>query len=180
MVVLCITHWFAKAQIKHPDIILQNEKIVTAFYKQQTHIPFWLRSDSTIALKQRLIQTISDSAARQGLDKDKYLSRLPLRNLKTKSDSLKYDFIITDVACDYFKDLCMGKDIKQQISSDEISEYCISIEQENLLNALSGIAMPDQLSSSINKLEPSLPAYVLLKKELARNLDAGDIRKIYQ
>lgn len=185
LVILCVDFSLSRAQITYPHIILQNEKAVNEYYKRRSYTCFWYGTDTADALRNLLIRIIADSCALQGLDKTKYLSRIPdtpaIHNaLQTQSGSLEYDCIITDIAFSYLADLYGGKSISEMISSDELSPHYVSTDQEKLLKVLSEITTRDQLRSSIKKLEPVLTAYRLLKNELAKEVDSGKAIKINQ
>lgn len=149
-----------------------------AFYECRSYIPFWSGYDSAEAIKKQLIEFISDSAAKQGLDKDEYLSRI--NNADTITDSLLKDLVMTDIACSYLNDLYAGKNTPALVSSDELTKYYTSAEHEELPELLSEINTPGQLGVLINKVESPLVAYRLLKNELARELDSGRSREVNQ
>ncbi len=145
--------------------------LVNKFYQLNASELFWKEG------RKELISSI-DSAYYEGLLEKKY----HIGDLRMYADSLITDSVLlmrtdrlyTDAAIALCKDIYQGYKIEPWVGYDQLSGTYTDQDNEYLLLQLLSASTADKLQLLLKNLQPSAPAYVLLKTELRRQQEKYD------
>ncbi len=153
-------------------------KLVNSFYELRGNHLFWFLSDTNSFSLRQLLKEKIDSSINSGLKKEKYhiteIGKYIYKNF-LPADSItatRIEWIFTDAAIAYCKDMYQGNDIDQWILSDELSSKQETEDNKFLLKELSNVNSPEDLLVLFNLLEPCDVEYQTIKKELQFKRDS--------
>ncbi|UKJ06720.1 L,D-transpeptidase family protein [Solitalea lacus] len=147
--------------------------LIDKFYQQNHQKLFWFSTDEkSVKLRQQLLDII-ENRKYLGLDKENYHAN-ELRNHITEMDCQKIfraDWLFTDAALSYAKDIYTGAELNYWVSYDQISEKCAVRDYEYLLAKLLAVKSAEELDQYFKELEPKSREYLILKNELNKKLN---------
>ena len=153
-------------------------KLVNSFYQLRSNQLFWFLPDTNSYSLRQLLKEKIDSSVNSGLKKEKYhltdIDKYKDANLLW-ADSIsakRIDWIYTDAAIAYSKDMYEGNDIDRWMLSDELSSKQEIEDNKFLLQGLSNVKSPGELLSFFNSLEPRDAEYQTIKRELQTKHDS--------
>jgi hypothetical protein len=151
-------------------------RLVNTFYGIGHQERFWFSENEQSLLLRLALKDIIDSAANIGLDKNKYhyaeLVNYTSKDLPAPDPSIatSMDSIFTDIAIAFFKDIYQGANISSLVSADGLSAKYSEADDHYILRRLSEARSAILLRQTANSLEPGVPAYLLLKEKLIKEL----------
>jgi L,D-transpeptidase YcbB len=161
---------------KDPAEDLLYPALVQRFYTLNDHQLFWMKDEKDMLRRQKLLGLI-DSAYYMGLAEKKYHYAELLLNITGPFDSAELqiaDRLYTDAAIALCKDVFQGYKTKPWVGYDQLSEKYAEQDNEYLLKRLVNTRNADSLAGFLASLEPSLPEYAILKKELRKQLEENN------
>ncbi len=153
-------------------------KLVDSFYELRSNQLFWFLPDTNSYSLRQLLKEKLDSSVNSGLKKEKYhltdIDKYIDANL-LQADSIsakRIDWIYTDAAIAYSKDMYEGNDIDRWMLSDELSSKQETEDNKFLLQGSSNANSRDDLLAFFNSLEPGDAEYQTIKRELHTKRDS--------
>ena len=126
-----------------------------------------LIAKSSVELRNCLIR-ILDSAAYQGLTKEKYhyAALLLVRETTDTVEARRYRHLLIDAIAAYSKDIYQGAGISRWIRNDEVSPKYQSLDDDFLFVGLNEVRNAAELAAFLKSLEPQEKEYKVLKDAL--------------
>lgn len=156
---------------------LSNAALVHSFYQKRAGMAIWFTNDAEALNLRRQLISLLDHCEEKGLDKYNYAYE-PLK-LYLQEDAfpankkMLYDYLYTDVAISYLKDIQTGYGIEKMMSYDEFSSGTKSKDNLLLLELLGTVKNKQSLEQVVKRLEPATEEYLQLSRALVQELSTG-------
>lgn len=156
---------------------LSNPALVYSFYQKRAGMAFWFTDDAEAFNLRRQLISLLDHCDEKGLDKYNYayepLKSYLLEDAFPAGKKMLFDYLYTDVAISYLKDVQTGYGIEKMMSYDEFSSGAKSKDNLLLLELLGTVKNKQSLEQVVKRLEPATEEYQQLSKVLVQELSTG-------
>lgn len=153
---------------------LSNPALVHSFYQKRAGMAFWFTNDKEALNLRRQLISLLDHCEEKGLDKYSYayepLKSYLLEDAFPADKKMLYDYLYTDVAISYLKDIQTGYGIEKMMRYDEFSSDAKSKDNLLLLELLGAVNNKQSLEQVVKSLEPATEEYLQLSKTLIQEL----------
>ena len=160
------------------SVNLIHPSLVNKLYRYTGNKLIWFLPGENSPLLRQALKNKIDSSANTGLQKNKYHIYELNENInkvfrgEDSLNTMQADWIFTDAAIAYCKDVLQGAGIDHWIRYDELSPKYEDEDNSYLLNNLAMVRSGNDLIHFLNSLEPIDKEYLVLKNELQTKSDS--------